>query len=233
VTNTTLWTRILHGLPPYPVDDASRTAMLVVDMQYLDAHSDYGLGLRARELGTAHFLEGYFEQVKSATAVIARLLDACRDAGVEVIYCTIAARTRDGRERSRVHKDNELLAPIGSRDAEVLDELRPRGDEIVLNKTCGGVFNSTEIDYILRNLGIETLIVTGVVTNGCVETAVRDAADRGYKVILVPDACAAFSQELHDNALMSVGDKICKLRESEELLAELASLPQVRVATPA
>jgi nicotinamidase-related amidase len=145
---------------------------------------------------------------------------------VEVIYCTIAARTRDGRERSRVHKDNEMLARLGSRDAEVLDELRPQGDEIVLNKTCGGVFNSTELDYILRNMGIETLIITGVVTNGCVETAVRDAADRGYKVVLVPDACAAFSDELHENALMSVGDKICKLRESQELLAELARLPR-------
>src|SRR5205085_6742587 len=124
-------------------------------------------------------------------------------------------------------------AQIGSREAAVLDEIAPQGDEIVLHKTAGGVFSSTEIDYLLHNLGIETLIITGVVTNGCVETAVRDAADRSYKVILVPDACAAFSQELHDNALMSVGDKICKLRESEELLAELASLPQVMVATPA
>jgi hypothetical protein len=71
MTNTTLWTQILHGLPPYPVDDARRTALLVVDMQYLDAHPDHGLGLRARERGTAHLLETYFERVKSATGVIA------------------------------------------------------------------------------------------------------------------------------------------------------------------
>jgi nicotinamidase-related amidase len=233
MSNMTLWSQLFHGLPPYPIDDASRTALLVVDMQYLDAHPDYGLGLRAREAGNVHLLEGYFERVKSATTVIARLLEACRASGVEVIYCTIAARTRDGRERSRVHKDNGLLATPGSRDAEVLDEIRPRDDEIVLNKTCGGVFNSTELDYILHNLGIETLVVTGVVTNGCVETAVRDAADRGYKVVLVPDACAAFSDELHENALMSVGNKICKLRDSAEVLAELARLPQRAVAAMA
>jgi len=68
--------------------------------------------------------------------------------------------------------------------------------------------------------------MTGVVTNGCVETAVRDAADRSYKVILVPDACAAFTDELHENALKSVGEKICNLRTSEEVLSELAALPR-------
>ena len=233
MSNMTLWEAALGGLPRYAVDDPSRTALLVVDMQYLDAHPDYGIGRTLKERETFHLIAGYFERVKAATAVIARLLETCRETGIEVIYVTIAARTRDGRERSRVHCDNGLLAPIGTREAEVLDELKPRGDEIVLHKTCGGVFNSTELDYILHNLGIETLIVTGVVTNGCVETAVRDAADRSYKVLLVPDACAAFSDELHENALKSVGEKLCNLRESAELLAELARLPRRAVAAMA
>lgn len=226
MANPQLFAQVLQGLPHYPIDDAARTALLVVDMQYLDAHPDYGIGKRAQEKGTAHLLEGYFKRVESITQVIANLLGASRRAGVEVIYVTIASQTYDGREISRIHREHNLLAPLGSREAEVLDEIRPRGDEIVLQKTTGGVFNSTNIDYILRNIGIETLIVTGVVTNGCVETAVRDAADHSYKVILVPDACAAFSDELHENALASVGSKMCNLRSSEDVLAELARLEQ-------
>lgn len=226
MTNSTLFAQVLHGLPHYSVQDPQRAALLVVDMQYLDAHPDYGLGRRAREQGTAHHLEGYFARVQDVTANIQRLLRACRDVGVEVIYTTIAARTRDGREISRVHRDLDILAPVGSREADVLDELKPQDDEIVLHKTCGGVFNSTELDYILRNLGIDTLIVTGVVTNGCVETAVRDAADRSYKVILISDACTAFSEELHKNTLDSVGDKLCNIRTSDALLEELQRMEQ-------
>jgi nicotinamidase-related amidase len=226
MSNPTVWSAVLGGLPRYPIDEPSKTALIVVDMQYLDAHPDYGIGKKLKERGTFHLVEGYFDRVKDATAVIAKLLDACRETGVEVIYITIASRTQDGRERSRVHRDNELHAQIGSREAAVLDEIAPQGDEIVIHKTAGGVFNSTEIDYLLHNLGIETVIMTGVVTNGCVETAVRDAADRSYKVILVPDACAAFTDELHENALKSVGEKICNLRTSEEVLSELAALPR-------
>ena len=226
MSNPTVWSAVLGGLPRYALDDPSRTALVVVDMQYLDAHPEYGIGKTLKERGTFHLVEGYFDRVKDATAVIAKLLDACRQTGIEVIYITIASRTSDGRERSRVHRDNELFAQIGSREAAVLDEIAPQGDEIVLHKTAGGVFNSTEIDYLLHNMGIETLIMTGVVTNGCVETAVRDAADRSYKVILVPDACAAFTDELHENSLRSVGEKLCNLRTSEEVLAELAALPR-------
>jgi nicotinamidase-related amidase len=232
MSNPTVWSAVLGGLPRYALDEPAKTALVVVDMQYLDAHPDYGLGKTLKERGTFHLVEGYFDRVKDATGVIAKLLDACRQTGIEVIYITIASRTKDGRERSRVHRDNEMYAQIGSREAAVLDEIAPQGDEIVLHKTAGGVFNSTEIDYLLHNLGIETLIMTGVVTNGCVETAVRDAADRSYKVILVPDACAAFTDELHENSLRSVGEKLCNLRTSEEVLAELAALPR-RVTVPA
>src|SRR5215208_1336069 len=103
MSNMTLWEAALGGLPRYAVDDPSRTALLVVDMQYLDAHPDYGIGRMLKERETFHLIADYFERVKAATAVIARLLEACRETGIEVIYVTIAARTRDGRERSRVH----------------------------------------------------------------------------------------------------------------------------------
>ena len=82
----------------------------------------------------------------------------------------------------------------GAADARVIDALEPTANEIVLPKTSSGVFNSTAIDYVLRNLGTRHLIVCGVVTDQCVDMAVRDAADRGYLVTLVEDACATHTR---------------------------------------
>jgi nicotinamidase-related amidase len=75
----------------------------------------------------------------------------------------------------------------------------------VFPKSSSGVFNSTNIDYVLKNLGIRYLIISGVVTDQCVDMAVRDAADRGYLVTLAEDACATYSQLRHDNALKAFG----------------------------
>ena len=94
MSNPTVWSAVLGGLPRYALDDPSRTALVVVDMQYLDAHPDYGIGKTLKERGTFHLVEGYFDRVKDATGVIAKLLDACRQTGIEVIYITIASRTQ-------------------------------------------------------------------------------------------------------------------------------------------
>lgn len=86
-----------------------------------------------------------------------------------------------------------------------MPSLAPVGDEIMLPKTSSGVFNSTNIDYVLKNLGARYLIVAGIMTDQCVDVAVRDAADRGYLVTCVSDVCAAVSQERHDGALKAFG----------------------------
>jgi nicotinamidase-related amidase len=109
---------------------------------------------------------------------IARLIERCRNEGYEIIYTKIKALTKDGRDKSKIHKDL-LDYSKGTKDTEIIEELKPLDDEIVLTKTCSGVFNGTNINQLLINLGIQNLIITGVVTNQCVDTAVRDAADRG------------------------------------------------------
>ena len=75
--------------------------------------------------------------------------------------------------------------------------MAPEGDEILIPKTSCSVFCSTNVHYVLRNLGTRYLLVCGQLTNQCVESAVRDAADLGYLVTVVDDACAANSAEEH------------------------------------
>jgi ureidoacrylate peracid hydrolase len=89
----------------------------------------------------------------------------------------------------------------GSWDAKVIDAIAPLADEIVFPKSSSSVFISTNIDYVLRNLGVRSLIIAGALTDQCVDSAVRDACDLGYLVTTVTDACATLSQERHDWSL--------------------------------
>jgi len=77
---------------------------------------------------------------------------------------------------------------------------------------------------VLRNLGITALIVCGVRTQSCVETTVRDAADRGYDVILVPQGCAAIRQEFHERALEVLAGVFCHVRDADRVLEAVAVL---------
>jgi len=80
-------------------------------------------------------------------------------------------------------------------------ELAPLPDETVVHKTTFGAFNSSNLDYVLREQGIRNLVVTGISTNCCVETTARDAADRGYGVVICADATADYDEPGHDAAL--------------------------------
>lgn len=194
--------------------DPANTALLIIDMQYLDAHRDYGMGKVIKEAGKAAEWEPYFAAVDEIVPRIRSLQDAFRAAKMEVIHVVTVALTQDGRDISRAHKRLGIYARPGSREADVLDELAPVGDEIVIRKTANGVFNATAIDQILKNLGIERLVIVGVGTNDCVETAVRDASDRGYDVILVGDACATRVHEQHEYALTLLGGIYCQVLDT-------------------
>ena len=198
--------------------------LLIVDMQYLGAHKDYGIFLGARQKGAEKALDYYRDRLEIIVPNIAKLQKAFRQKKMEILQTKIESLTLDGRERSRGHKAKGIFAPKGSKDGEILKELKLRENEIVLPKTASGVFNATAIDQILRNLGIENLIVTGVVTNNCVENAVRDACDRGYAVTLVEDGCGAVTEELHDAAVRAMKDHFAKVKSTAEVMGLLKNI---------
>jgi nicotinamidase-related amidase len=145
---------------------------------------------------------GFEDQFRSATLPAARrALRAAREHRLEVIHTVIANLTHDGRDRSSDYKRCAIGFPPGSREASVLPELAPRTDELVLPKSSSSPFSSTTLDYILRNIGIQTLVVIGILTDQCIDHTVKDAADRGYQVVCLTDACQAESLERHRAAL--------------------------------
>ena len=149
-----------------------------------------------------------------------RLQKGCRAAGIEVMYTTIESLTKDGRDRSLDYKISGFHVPKGSWDGKVIDAIKPGEDEIYIPKTSSSVFMSTNIDYVLRNLGTRYLVISGVVTDQCIESAVRDACDLGYLVTVITDACATYTRERHDFALRSIKG-YCRQRTTAEFLAEI------------
>jgi ureidoacrylate peracid hydrolase len=139
------------------------------------------------------------------------------------MYTLIRNLTQDGRDRSLDYKITGFSVPPGSWDGEVIDAIKPGPDEMVIPKTSSNVFVSTNIDYVLRNLGTKYLVIAGIVTDQCVEGAVRDGCDLGYLITLVTDACATYTAERHANSLVAIKG-YCRQRTTEEFLGEIAAL---------
>ncbi len=198
-----------------------RTALLFVDVQNACALPE-GDEFQALGEGERRDQYGYFFDRLEKVAVpnMQRVQAACRSASIETLYTTIECLTLDGRERGLDYKISGFLVPRGSWGGKVIDALKPCEDEIVLPKSSSSVFNSTQIDYILRNLGVAQLVICGILTDQCVESAVRDACDLGYLVTVVTDACATHSQDRHDHSLRAVAG-YCRQVTTAELLREI------------
>jgi ureidoacrylate peracid hydrolase len=204
--------------------EPTRTALLFVDVQKYNCTWDGGeyahLSAAEKEQRFAYFFQNLHD---AALPNMVRLQQACRRSGIEVTYTIIESLTADGRDRSLDYKITGFNVPKGSSDAKMVDELAPADDEIVFPKTSSSVFISTNIDYVLRNLGTKYLIIAGCLTDQCVDSAVRDACDLGYLVTVPTDACATLSPERHDWSLRN-NRGYCRQITTRELLEEIARL---------
>jgi ureidoacrylate peracid hydrolase len=202
--------------------EPGHAALLLIDVQNYSAHPAGGSfkGLSHMDEGRSYFLE---QLNTTALPNLARLVKACRAGGIEVIYTIIENLTPDGRDRSLDYKISGINVPKGSWDAKVPDIVAPADGEIVISKTSSSPFISTNIDYVLRNLGIRSLIIAGLLTDQCIDHAVRDACDLGYLVTLVTDACASHSEERHNGSLRN-NRGYCRQITTADLIAEIAAI---------
>lgn len=192
--------------------DPNETAVLVVDAQMSEFNE-------AKRLEQPDYVQAIDRR---ALPAIKRLIGAARPRGVEIVYTMIESLTTCGRDRSLDHKLSGIHVPKGSPDARMIPGIEPGDDDIVLPKTSSGVFNSTNIDYVLRNLGIKNIIVVGFITDQCVDMAVRDGADLGYYMICASDGCATYSAERHELALKAFGG-YCRVQTVDEVMATFAT----------
>jgi nicotinamidase-related amidase len=190
----------------------SATAILVVDVQRSEVQPE----LLATQQAYARSLE------RRMLPALARLVASARASGCEVVYTVTEALTRDGRERGLDHRLADILVPRGSPLAETLPEAGRREDDLLLRKTSAAVFAATNLDYLLRNLGIRHVVVAGLLTDQCVDSAVRDGADLGYYMVCAADACVARTETLHAQALAAFGG-YCRVQQVDEILSDLGA----------
>lgn len=221
------------GLPESSVT-ASSTALMIVDMQYVDAHRDFGIGAAGKTHGLGEEMEYYFSRLETLTIPnIRRILEACRAVAIPVVHVRVMNLADDSSDTSWRYKMMGIFVPPDSKDAEFIDELAPVPGELILSKTTSNVFVSTNADFVFRNMGIDTLIMTGVVTNNCVESSTRGAGDLGYAVLLVDDACAAWTQEGHDYCLQHLDHNFAIVKTTARILEETAAATQASLRASA
>lgn len=195
--------------------DPEKTALLIVDMQNQFVKKDFGDARIAKEKGMWDSWKYFYDRLENTVIPNnKKLLDFFRKNKMEVTYGRIACYHKDGRDRSLVQRRpgwNNILLPVGTYVAEIIDELKPLKDEIVVEKTTDSVLYGSNYERILRNMGIEYVICTGVVTDQCVASTVRSLADAGFEVILPEDGCCAATKELHDAELTIMNQIYCSV----------------------
>jgi biuret amidohydrolase len=194
--------------------DPATTALLVIDVQntYLEP--------KDTPAETARW-QPFFDHMRgSVIPNIARLIDACRARGVEIVFARIACHKLDGRDRSLSQKKpgfNYLLLPKDRADGQIVKELSPRGDEIVITKTTDSALTGTNLRLLLHNMGIRDVICAGIFTDQCVSSTVRSLADESFGVVVVDDCCAAATVELHRRELEIINMIYCHVVSLDEV----------------
>ncbi len=208
--------------------DFSRTALVIIDMQ-----RDF---LEPGGFGEA--LGNDVSRLAAAIGPCAALLAAAREAGLLVIHTREGHRpdlsdappnkVQRGDPATRIGAPGPMgrILVRGEPGHDIVPELAPLAGEPVIDKPGKGAFYQTDLDLMLRNRGIDTLLVCGVTTEVCVHTTVREANDRGYRCIVVGDACASYFPEFHEVGLRMIaaqGGIFGWVSSSREVLAALAA----------
>jgi ureidoacrylate peracid hydrolase len=196
--------------------DPSKKALVVVDMQNAYCHEQGSLAGQGFDISACRDVIGN----------VGKVIETCRKSGVPVIFLYLAFDKdyKDGGAMAHevwpFFKEKGGLLD-GTWDAAIVDELQPLSEEAVIRKTRYSGFSGTNLDYRLRYMGVETLIICGVTTNICVESTVRDAFHLGYKVVLISDGTAEIDEERYQASLKTVEYAFGKVITAEQLASFL------------
>ena len=194
----------------------AHTALLVMDFENDIVHPEGAF----KDFGFAQMVAD--NNVLDKTS---QLLTAARSSGVTVIY--VSVKFREGYpERPAnsglwqgLHGANALVE--GTWGSQIHDQLTPEKGEPTVTKRGVSAFAASDIEQILHNKRIGTLILAGVATNFVVEGTARQACDLGYDTIVVGDCCASMSQEAHDSSLNTALPFLCTVSNLDEVSAAL------------
>jgi nicotinamidase-related amidase len=205
--------------------DPSKAALVVVDMQYATGSRTAGLGKKLAQEGKLDELASErFARIENVVVPnLKTMLAFFRENGLRIIYLTYGSEMEDYSDApphllALLKKTNNRK---GQFEHEIIDEVKPQAGERVINKTSVSAFTSTGIDALLRSWGIEYLLFTGVSTNMCVGTTARDAADRGYRCLIIENCCGAAQDKYHQWEIVNFQRLFGRVESSDNVMAEI------------
>ena len=197
--------------------EKANTALLVIDLQRVYtklADKDPRWNVFSKRLN-----ETVLPNVKKIEALF-------RKNKQDVIFARIACHLKDGRDRSLSQKMsgwNNILITLDDDDSQIIDDIAPVNDEIVVTKTTDSALTGTNLRLILNNLGIKTVVCAGIFTDQCVASTVRSLSDESFNVVVLEDACAAGTMELHNAELTIINNIYAKVCSTDDLIKVLSS----------
>lgn len=204
--------RILHGLAERFAP--AHTALVIIDMQNDFCVDGYAASAAGRPLAAA----------QAIIEPLARLLSAARHAGVLVCHVgfwTLPDHGSDSgpwlAQRRRSTYASDHIAIAGTPGANFIDALAPAEGEPEIRKHRYSAFRGTNLDLLLRAHDIRSVVTTGVSTNVCVESTLREAFELGYYLCVPRDGCASWDQALHDATLRNVEARFGVVSDIESL----------------
>ena len=216
-------------LPEFPVE-VDKTALLVIDMTYQQASREYGLCKKIVNAGAGDDLGYYLNRVNDTCIPnIGKLTEKFRRLNQPIIYTICASLRGDGSDQTWRHRTN-LINKVDDKANEIFEEIAPQEGDIVLVKTGQSIFISTNCDHLLHNMGITTLVATGVVTNGCIEAALRNGSDLNYRMLMAEDACATIMPSAHQYVVEHLDKYCCHVKSTNEILDLLGADADLKVA---
>ncbi|MBI4286790.1 MAG: cysteine hydrolase [Chloroflexi bacterium] len=199
--------------------DPAHTALIVVDVQNDFCAKEGGLDRHGRDISL----------IQAMVPRLVSFIEQARQVGLHIIYTRSVHISSDGNyvsdvyfeQMSRRTKGRYAEHPFcleGSWGADFYEGIKPLPHEIVVTKHRFSIFMDTDLDLILRSRGIRTLLITGVTTSVCVETAARDGLCHDYYIVLLKDCVAEQSAELHNNSLKIIDLYFGEVVESADVL---------------
>jgi len=224
----TAWRSFYYaGAPeaPDPVLLPGRVALLVIDVQNTYLARPDRATLPPLEAARDAGWDGFHERMHGLVIpTIGRLMERFRAGAGPVVFARIAALTPDGRDRSLSQKKpgwNDLFLPKDEEPSQIIAELAPLPGEVVVTKTTDSALTGTNLRLVLHNMGVTHVACCGIFTDQCVSSTVRSLADESFDVILVEDACAAGTLELHTREVEILNRIYCEAMLADDLVGYL------------
>lgn len=180
---------------------AAKTALLVMDVQ-------------------RGIVERYGHEAGTFLGRLAHVTDVARAAGIPVIYVTV--RFRSGypevspRNRSFSALSGNASFVEGMPASEIDQRVAPREGDIVVTKRRVGAFTGSDLEVVLRSLGVETIVLTGIATSGVVLSTLRAAADMDYRIVVLSDCTVDADEEVHRVLITKVFPRQAEVMTSRE-----------------